>query len=133
MSAGEQQRIALAVTMAGKPRLLLADEPTSRLDPVAKALVVDTLHRVTRESQTTVIAVTHDRSVAATFPRTVTMRNGRVGSDGSATEQFGVVGPDGTVTLSPAALDLLPPGSRVRMTAAAPDVILRAADDEDPR
>jgi energy-coupling factor transporter ATP-binding protein EcfA2 len=129
MSAGEQQRIALAVTMAGRPRLLLADEPTSRLDPVSKALVVDTLHRVTRQAQTTVIAVTHDRSVAATFPRTVTMRNGRVGSDGSLTEQYGVVGPDGTLALSPAALDLLPPGSRVRMTAASPDVLLSPVDE----
>jgi ABC-type lipoprotein export system ATPase subunit len=133
MSAGEQQRIALAVTMAGGPRLLLADEPTSRLDPVSKALVVDTLHRVTRDAETTVIAVTHDRTVAATFPRTVTMRNGRVGSDGSPTEQFGIVGPDGTLALSQEALDLLPPGSRVRLTTASPDVVLSPADDGVPQ
>jgi ABC-type lipoprotein export system ATPase subunit len=132
MSAGEQQRVALAVAMARRPALLLADEPTSRLDAVAKGLVVTALHEATAASGTTVIAVTHDREVAATFPRTVTMQGGRVGSDGSAAEQYTVVGPDGTVTLSPAALDVLPPGSRVRMVADSSVVSLRRLDEEPP-
>lgn len=133
MSAGEQQRVALAVTMARRPALLLADEPTSRLDADAKATVVATLHETTREAGTTVIAVTHDRSVAATFPRMVTMQNGRVGLDGSAGEQYAVVAPDGTVPLSPEALVLLPPGSRVRIVADSPNVRLSRSDEEADR
>jgi ABC-type lipoprotein export system ATPase subunit len=130
MSAGEQQRVALAVAMARRPALLLADEPTSRLDAVAKGLVVTALHEAAATSGTTVIAVTHDREVAATFPRTVTMQGGRVGTDGSADDQYAVVGPDGTIALSPAALDVLPPGSRVRMVADPSEVLLRRLDEE---
>jgi ABC-type lipoprotein export system ATPase subunit len=131
MSAGEQQRVALAVTMARRPALLLADEPTSRLDPDAKAMVVAALHETTREAGTTVIAVTHDRSVAETFPRTVTMQNGRVGSDGSATDQYAIVAPDGSLSLSPDALRLLPPGTRVRMIADAPHVRLSRGEGDE--
>ncbi len=131
MSAGEQQRVALAVTMARRPALLLADEPTSRLDAEAKAVVVAALHETTRETGTTVIAVTHDRTVAETFPRTVTMLNGRVGTDGSVFDAYAIVGPDGALPLTPDALALLPPGSRVRIIADAPHVRLSRSDEED--
>jgi ABC-type lipoprotein export system ATPase subunit len=132
MSAGEQQRVALAVTMARQPALLLADEPTSRLDQESKERVVDALHAITQEFGTTVIAVTHDRSVAQSFPRAVTMHNGRVGTDGSASEQFAIVSVDGTIALTPAALDLLPPGSRVRISPDSPRVVLAPEHEERP-
>jgi ABC-type lipoprotein export system ATPase subunit len=128
LSAGQQQRVALAVTMARRPALLLADEPTSRLDPAARDLVVNVLHEVTRERGTTVVAVTHDAAVAATFPRTVVMRSGRVGSEGLAGVEHSVVAGDGTVILHGEALQLLPPGSRFTVRTHDGDVVLRPVE-----
>lgn len=129
LSAGEQQRVALGVAMVRRPAVLLADEPTSRLDAAAKELVTAVLHEATQEAGTTVIAVTHDRRFAATFPRAVTMNHGRVGTDGSGDEQYAVVAPDGSLSLSREALELLPPGSRVRITPDAPRVQLSPVDE----
>lgn len=115
LSAGQQQRLALATTMVARPALLLADEPTSRLDARARDGVLAALHQATSESGATVILVTHDPAVAATFPRTLTMRDGRVGSEGRYGREYAIVGPDGTVSLPREAMTLLPPGSRVRV------------------
>ena len=114
LSGGEQQRLALAVALANNPPLLLADEPTSQLDPVSASGVLDLIRDANAEFGTTVIAVTHDADVGAALGRTVTIRDGRVGSEGRAGEDFVVVGRDGTVQLPPEMLDALPPGSLAR-------------------
>lgn len=139
MSGGEQQRLAVAVALANSPGLLLADEPTSQLDPVSAEAVLDLIRAANRESGTTVVAVTHDLSVGAAFGRTVTIRDGRVGSEGRAGEDYVVVGRDGTVQLPPEMLDLLPPGTLARAVRHDHGVDLRriydAGDDRrgDPR
>jgi ABC-type lipoprotein export system ATPase subunit len=115
LSAGQQQRLALAVTMARQPALLLADEPTSRLDAQARTDVLAALHEAARDAGTTVIVVTHDPAVAASFPRTITMRDGRVGSEGRHGEEYTVVAEDGTIALSPTAMGLFPPGSQLQI------------------
>jgi hypothetical protein len=58
------------------------------------------------------------------------MHNGRVGLDGSSAQQYAVVTPDGTLPLTPEALELLPPGSRVRIIADAPHVRLSPGDED---
>ncbi len=65
LSGGEQQRVALARALAGKPRLLLADEPTGNLDEQTSVALQDLLVRVHRELQLTSIVVTHDARLAA--------------------------------------------------------------------
>ena len=82
LSQGQLQMAALAVAMAPAPGVLLADEPTSALDRVARERIVEALLRVNREQGTTVVVVTHDPEVAARLPRTVTIRDGRIGGDG---------------------------------------------------
>jgi putative ABC transport system ATP-binding protein len=77
LSAGEQQRLGLAVALANQPRLLLADEPTSQLDRAAARGVLEDLRRLQSELGTTVIMVTHDRQVEEYVERVVLIRDGR--------------------------------------------------------
>ncbi|HCU94206.1 MAG TPA: ABC transporter ATP-binding protein [Actinobacteria bacterium] len=130
LAGGEQQRLAVAVAVANKPRLLLADEPTSQLDPGSAADVIGLIQTANRESGITALVVTHDPAVGAAFGRTVTIRDGRVGAEGRAGEEFVVVGRDGTVQLPPDTLDLLPPGSLARAVRTANGVELRPVSPE---
>jgi ABC-type phosphate/phosphonate transport system ATPase subunit len=79
LSGGQRQRVALARALLGAPRLLLADEVTSGLDPVAAARAVADLTAV---ADTTVLLSTHDLALAGRFPRVVALRSGRVVYDG---------------------------------------------------
>ena len=97
------------------PGLLLADEPTSQLDHEARDLVLDRLHEVNRQVGTTIVLVTHDAEVAARLPRTVTIRDGRVGGEGRRGEDYAVVSADGSLPLPDEVLDDFPPGSLVRV------------------
>jgi putative ABC transport system ATP-binding protein len=131
LSGGEQQRVALAVALANEPPLLLADEPTSQLDPEAAVSVVDLFRQVNRDLGTTIVVVTHDPAVGAALGRTVTIRDGRVGAEGRLGSDFVVVGKDGTVQLPPELHDALPPGSLAHAIRTEHGVELRRADDQD--
>ncbi|HET6210761.1 MAG TPA: ATP-binding cassette domain-containing protein [Jatrophihabitans sp.] len=115
MSGGEQQRLAVAVGMAGSPGLLLADEPTSQLDTVNRDKVVRLLSLITETFGTTVVVVTHDPAVAAALGRTVTITEGRADDRDQHREQLVQVGPDGTIRLPLDVQATLPPGSRLRV------------------
>lgn len=85
MSGGQQQRVALARALVTRPELLFADEPTGALDSLASEQVLTGLVRLAREQGTTVLLVTHDAQVAAYADREITMRDGRVETDGRIT------------------------------------------------
>lgn len=76
LSGGEQQRLALAVAVACRPRLVLADEPTSQLDRATGAQVARLLQETHRRDGTALLVVTHDDAVAGLFDRTVVLRDG---------------------------------------------------------
>jgi ABC-type lipoprotein export system ATPase subunit len=115
LTPGELQRGALAVAVSTRPGLLLGDEPTSQLDHDARDQVLQTLGDINTTWGTTIIVVTHDPDVAARMPRTVTIRDGRVGAEGREGEEFAVVSADGSVPLPPHVLATLTPGTLVRL------------------
>jgi ABC-type lipoprotein export system ATPase subunit len=125
LSGGEQQRLALAIALANRPGLLLADEPTTQLDPASASAVIDMIREANREQGTTVVAVTHDPAVAAALGRTITIRDGRVGAEGRAGQEYVVVGRDGGLQLPADLADLFPPGSLARAVRQGRDVLLR--------
>jgi ABC-type lipoprotein export system ATPase subunit len=130
LSGGEQQRLALAVALCNGPRLLLADEPTSQLDHRSAALVIDLIRAANEDLGTTIVLVTHDPAVGKAMGRTVTIRDGRVGAEGHAGEEYLVVGRDGSIQLPPDLLEVLPPGSLARAVPTTDGVELRRADLE---
>jgi ABC-type lipoprotein export system ATPase subunit len=132
LSGGEQQRLAIAVALANGPDLLLADEPTSQLDRASSKDVLTLIRAANADLGTTVLAVTHDPEVSASLGRTVTIRDGRVGMEGRAGEQYLVVGRDGTVQLPPDLLDVLPPGSLAEARRTPEGVQLRPATPGGP-
>lgn len=81
LSAGEQQRLGLAVALANQPSLLLADEPTSQLDSTTARAVLEDLRRLQSELGTTVIMVTHDPQVEEYVERVVLIRDGRTSTE----------------------------------------------------
>jgi putative ABC transport system ATP-binding protein len=133
LSGGEQQLSALAAGAAGGAHLLLIDEPTSGLDPKERDRVAAALHDLHEKSGATIVMVTHDVHLADTLPRTVTIRDGRVGAEGRHGNQYAVVGRDGTLQLPPDALELLPPDTLVRIVRHQDAIELRAAETETAR
>jgi len=78
LSGGEQQRVALARAVALRPRLLLADEPTGNLDSATGAAIIALLLALNRDSDSTLLLVTHDPALAVHADRVVSLRDGRV-------------------------------------------------------
>ncbi|MFC7549281.1 ABC transporter ATP-binding protein [Plantactinospora sp. GCM10030261] len=114
LSPGDRQRLALAVGMANRPGLLLADEPTSQLDAAAQVEVLDALGGAHRAG-TTVVLVTHDPDVAREMDRVITIRDGRVGAEGRSGEDYSVLGRDGSLHLPPEIADTFGPGALLRV------------------
>lgn len=73
MSVGEQQRVSVARSMANRPALLLADEPTANVDPANQELILDLVRDTCRESNVTLLMVTHAKEVANQFERIDTL------------------------------------------------------------
>ena len=82
LSGGERQRVAIARALAKRPALILADEPTGNLDSRAGAAVLELLHGLAADGSTLVL-ITHDEQVAASFPRRLRMRDGEIVEDES--------------------------------------------------
>jgi putative ABC transport system ATP-binding protein len=128
LSGGEQQRLALALALVNEPALLLADEPTTQLDPASAAAVIELIRDANGRHGTTVVAVTHDPAVAAALGRTITIRDGRVGAEGRAGQEYVVIGRDGTLQLPDEFTDVFPPGSLARAERRDGGVFLHQVD-----
>ena len=81
LSGGEQQRVAIAVSLANNPSLLLADEPTGEVDSVTANIIYGTFHRLTDELGLTTIIVSHDPGIARQMERVVAIRDGMLATE----------------------------------------------------
>ncbi len=81
LSGGEQQRVAISISLALSPPLLLADEPTGEVDTQTASTIYDTFRRVNEEFGTTIIIVSHDPNVAYRVDRVVAIRDGRTSTE----------------------------------------------------
>jgi putative ABC transport system ATP-binding protein len=89
LSGGEQQRVAIARALVGKPKLILADEPTGNLDSETGNAVLELLSSLPRERQVAMILVTHDARVARYADRVLAMRDGKLVSYDPETAEIG--------------------------------------------
>ena len=80
LSGGQQQRVAIARALAGRPALLLADEPTGALDTNTSNEIMQLISDLNKEGAT-VVLVTHEPEIAAATKRTIEMRDGRIVKD----------------------------------------------------
>jgi putative ABC transport system ATP-binding protein len=78
LSGGQQQRVAIARAIVGKPRLLLADEPTGNLDSKMGDEIMHILHALNAEHGATIAMVTHDERLAAATDRTIRVFDGNI-------------------------------------------------------
>jgi len=107
LSGGEQQRLAFAQAVVGRPSLVVADEPTGELDSATTGDLLDAVHRLTARGTTVVIA-SHDLQVAAAADRVLHLRSGTVASEEVAGRRLAVIDADGRVQLPDDALRHFP-------------------------
>jgi lipoprotein-releasing system ATP-binding protein len=81
LSGGEQQRVALARALVLEPKLILADEPTGNLDSATSAQIHELFFTINKQRGTTIVVVTHNAALAASMPRVITLKDGRVERD----------------------------------------------------
>ena len=84
LSGGEKQRVAIARAFATEPAVLFADEPTGNLDSRTGDNVMELMFEMNKNSSTTLILVTHDKSLAARCDRVIGLDAGRLVSDSKA-------------------------------------------------
>jgi ABC-type lipoprotein export system ATPase subunit len=124
MSGGQRQRLALACAVAPGPQLLLADEPTSQLGHEDRDTMLRLIHGLGDELGTTILVVTHQPEVAETFPRTVTMKGGRIGAEGRDGAEYVVVGAEGVLHLPAHVAEQWPAGTLVRIEPEDIDTLM---------
>jgi ABC-type lipoprotein export system ATPase subunit len=81
LSGGQQQRVAIAVALANRPKLLLADEPTGEVDSATAQQILDLFRQLNQSHGLTTIIVTHDQGIARQVDRVVAIRDGRTSSE----------------------------------------------------
>jgi ABC-type lipoprotein export system ATPase subunit len=147
LSGGEQQRVAIAISVANSPRVIFADEPTGELDSTTSAEIFDLLKGVNEENGVTIVVVTHDPLVAEHVNRTVAIRDGRTSSEvlrrttinaegehRTTAEEFAVLDRVGRLQLPHEYVEALELERRVRLTLDTDHInVWPDRDDDDDR
>jgi len=99
LSGGEQQRVAIAISLANRPKLLLADEPTGSVDTATADRIMGIFQRLNKELGVTIVIVTHDLSMAGKVGRVVAIRDGMTSTEFIARNPL-IASWDGTTPLT---------------------------------
>ncbi len=91
LSGGQKQRVAIAGIIAMEPKCIVLDEPTAMLDPRGRREVMETVLRLNREKNITVVLITHHMDEAAQAQRVIVLHRGDVAADGTPEEVFSQV------------------------------------------
>ena len=127
-SGGEQQRLAVALALVGRPALVVADEPTAELDHANADLVMTALARAAHEGSA-VVVTSHDDRVISRADRVLRLRHGVLSSEREGTGAVvGVIDSTGRLQLPPEALVLFP-GGRAEVRLGDGEVTLRPPAD----
>jgi energy-coupling factor transporter ATP-binding protein EcfA2 len=140
LSGGEKQRVALAAALSGRPRVVLLDEPTSQLDPVAGDELIGLLRRLNQEWETTIVLAEHrlERCLIAA-DRVIALDGGRVACDGDpqtflawAAENAPALQTPAAKLFSLAGLDPAPVGVRQARASLRSHGLLGEGDPAEP-
>jgi ABC-type lipoprotein export system ATPase subunit len=88
LSGGEQQRVAIAIALMNKPKLLLADEPTGAVDSRTSASIMELFEVLRKEIGITIVIVSHDQNISKFVDRVVAIRDGKTSSEILRTENI---------------------------------------------
>ena len=150
LSGGEQQRIAIAIALANRPKLLLADEPTGSVDRKTADYIFDLFKRLNQEFGQTIIIVTHDVELSKKVARVVAIRDGKISSerilkehytnlgsgeinwmDEETQDEFSIVDRAGRIQIPRNMLDSLElKGNKIKVTYDDKTIMLKNPDDE---
>ena len=87
LSGGQVQRVAIARALVNKPSLILADEPTGNLDTKTGHKVMETLQKLNREKNHTIVLITHEKDIAAYADRAILLKDGGIIEDKTINKQ----------------------------------------------
>ncbi len=91
LSGGQKQRIAIAGILAMNPSCIILDEPTAMLDPIGRKEVIETIYKLNREEQKTILLITHNMEETIEADRVIVMNDGEVYLEGEPREIFSKV------------------------------------------
>jgi ABC-type lipoprotein export system ATPase subunit len=128
LSGGEQQRIALCAALAGRPRLLIADEPTGDLDAESANAVLALLSELVSEHGSAAIVVSHDPASTDIADRVVHIRDGRVSEERAGGAETAVIGTGGWLRIPEEVLRSAGIHDRARIVVGEGSVELRPVD-----
>lgn len=155
LSGGEQQRVAIAIALANRPPLILADEPTGEVDTATAGVIYGIFRRLVADYGTTIVIVSHDPGIASRVDRVVRIRDGRtstetvrraapaeaagdevtggdrLGAHGTH-EEFTVMDAAGRLQLPREMVEELGLGRRVRVELEEGRIVVRAAANGGP-
>jgi ABC-type lipoprotein export system ATPase subunit/bifunctional DNA-binding transcriptional regulator/antitoxin component of YhaV-PrlF toxin-antitoxin module len=137
LSGGEQQRVAIAISLANQPCLLLADEPTGELDTATAQIIYTLLRKLNQALALTIVIVSHDTSLAERVDRVVAVRDGKLasetvrkstGKERHHLEELAVLDSAGRVQIPREHLEQFHIRRRVRVEVTEEGILLRAPE-----
>lgn len=150
LSGGEQQRIAIAIGLANRPPLLLADEPTGSVDTRTAATIFEMFRQIRDQYGTTIVIVTHDPKVMSKVDRVVAIRDGKTSTEtirkvaidmadfaagnivlGETHEEFVVLDGAGRLQIPREYLEKLSIRKKVRLDLEGDQIIIRSIPGEE--